>query len=132
MEPVTLPGAITTVLAAVASVGGTVLYFRRQLSKDSTEIAADKGAANLIDDLQKERDDALEEARRARDDASVVREKRIDDAQRIARLEATNEYLIRENDRLLGDVRRFVRGLPEETQRVLATDFAGLDDERRK
>ena len=80
-------GAAT--LAFVGGIGAAWHTMRRTHSRDGVDDAKDKAETGIISRLQHERDEAREEAQRER-------ERRTQDAQTIARLEAENEYLQRE------------------------------------
>jgi seryl-tRNA synthetase len=112
-------GWIGALVGAAGALIGAVTLLRRRLSRDNTEVVKDRAEADIVARLVIERDAAITEAQR-------VREQRTSDAQTIARLVAENEAQAREVIRLLASIRKMVRGLPPEVQKVLVTDFMPL------
>lgn len=88
-------GPISWVISAAGGLLAASFWFRRRMSRDTTEIVKDRAEANLVQTLREERDRAMNEAR----DAWA---RRTTDAQRIAGLEAENRYLKQDVDRLSG------------------------------
>ncbi len=98
--------------ALMTTIGGG-LYLRRRKSSDDVQIARDKADKTEVESLAAE--------------VQRLRRQATDDARMVAQLTADNMHLRGDVGRLTGDIRRMIRGLPREMQRVLATDFAGLD-----
>jgi hypothetical protein len=116
LDPQTWLGA--AIGAAGTAITGALLL-RRRLSRDNTEIVKDRAEADIVARLVIERDAAVAEAER-------VRRQHTSDAEAIARLTSENQALAREAERLLSSIRKMMRGLSPEVQRVLATDFQPL------
>lgn len=115
-------------LMGVGGLVGALLYVRRQLSRDSTGLASDKSERSQISRLEAEivRVTTAAEAEKSRADRWQAQHTA--DAQRCAFLDAENTHLTRERDRLMRDIRRAVRALPDDVRDVLETDFSALAD----
>lgn len=106
-------GATAAAIASgIAGAVGGGMVVRRQLSRDATEIAHDKAEVSRIARLEAE-------CEAAKAEAAEVRKRRTEDAEKIARLEAVNDFLERE-------MRMAMRGMTQEQRVVFDTDFAAL------
>lgn len=121
-------GAISGAAVGAGGLVGALLYVRRQLSRDKTAIAEDVSARGQLTRLEGEIARLTAALDKAHSDVGSVSAQRTADAQRIASLQAENGYVQRENARLLRDIKRAVRSLPDDIRDVLETDFSALAD----
>lgn len=131
-EPI-FTGDLATGIAGVATaLVGTLLWLRRRVSKDSTEINADKAQNTILGT-------ALSRADAAERDAREAWAQRTKDAEAIARLSVQNEALIAQISLLRDE--KFVVGIQlkrlkmelgrqnPELRRFLGSDFGPINDE---
>lgn len=114
-------GPVSWAISAVAGFVATLLYFRRKVSRDSTEITKDKAESNLVQTLRDERNEAMNAAREAWD-------RRTTDAEEIAGLRKENEYLKRDVAKLTTQVDELKAQLAVvfNALRTMKPDFAGM------
>ena len=109
---------------------GTILWLRRRVSRDNTEVAKDKGEKQLVERLITERDLAAADAREAWKQRNA-------DAQSIARLEArllAMEEKIQDlnrdlklKDREIKGLRRVIKETNPEAAKLWSTDFGDME-----
>lgn len=104
----------TAIGAALGVAAAAAVAVFRQVFPNKTKERAEKAERDMISTLENERDEA-------RLEAAHERNQRTQDVRMIAQLSAENLYLQRY-------LRRLVRTLPEETRRIVETDFTPLGD----
>lgn len=95
--------SLTTALAtAIITIGGSVLWLRRKLSSDRLAMQRDSGEGQFMETVIRERNQAIEDARRAMEEARAAWEARAHDALQIGTLSAQVESL-RELNKVLNE-----------------------------
>lgn len=134
-EPIFTGDLATGIASVAAAIAGTLLWLRRRVSKDSTEINADK-AQNSILGIAMTRADAAEK------DAREAWAQRTNDVAKIAELTNENKNLLEKIVQLRDD--RFVLNLQMKRlklelgrlepslRRILDSDFGALPDDEGK
>lgn len=117
-----------TALTSIVSVGGgvaaTLLALRRRLSHDNTVIAVDDAKQDFVVMLQRERDQAMNDAREAVDQRTLL-------ASEVARLRelltASNKERVRQSLEF-SSFRRLVLRLHPDMEEFLISDYGALTD----
>lgn len=99
-----LEAVATTVATALFTLAGGFLWLRRKLSSDNLAIKRDSGESKLLEIVIRERNQAIEDARRAMEEARAAWEARAQDALQIGTLSAQVESLKELNSTLNQEV----------------------------
>lgn len=102
-------GLLTTILGII----GTVMWFRRRISRDNLEVKKESAEQSILATLQEERDKAMAAAEKAW--AS-----RATDAQLIGKLSSEVKHLSETNQSLQADIKRMSEEMKELRKIILA------------
>ncbi len=94
---ITAPAIGGSLLVTVLTIVGTIMHFRRKLSRDNLEIAKDSSEKKLLTTITEERDRAVASA-------EVAWKTRTEDAQLIGQLTSEVKHLTITNTSLINDV----------------------------
>lgn len=120
-EQLTNPNSLLPATGGTATLTGfaglivtlIILWLRRRLSRDAAQITQDRAEGITIKTLMEVNKSLVEENERVKKEAREAWGYRTKDAQRIAHLEATNDFLKKELDRLQPAVQTAVNALHE-------------------